>query len=86
MARSEWQFSLRGGLLATLWVAVALGCYAAITKAHQLRAPFPAEVPLTWIMMVCPFIAVGALLGRSLEGAAIGIGTVSLFWLIWQLA
>jgi hypothetical protein len=34
--------------------------------------------------MIAPFPAVGALIGRTIVGLAVGIIAVSLFWIVWS--
>ena len=82
----RFQFALKGILLATFWMAVCFSAYAMVINMHRLRVSSPYEVPLTLVMMVTPFVAVGALFGRTLLGVAIGIAALSAFCFVFYLA
>jgi hypothetical protein len=83
----RWQprFTVSSILLATLWMAACFGIWAMIREMHRQHASNPAEVPLTWAMMICPFIAVGALFRKSLWGLIVGVLAVGTFWGIFYL-
>ena len=76
---------MRGILLAIFWLAICLSALAVISGLHQRRVSSPIETPLTLVMMVAPFVAVGALFGRTLMGAAVGTIATSAFWFVWSL-
>ena len=72
-------------LWATFWMAICFASYAMIINMQRQRVSSPYEVPLTLVMMVAPFVAGGALFGRALLGAAIGIAVLCAFWSVWNL-
>ncbi len=76
---------LRGILAATFWLAVCFSIYTAITRAHRQRTPLEYEEALTWAMMILPFVATGALIGRTLLGIVVGTVAIGLFWFVWML-
>jgi hypothetical protein len=79
------QISLRGILLAIFWVAIALAIDAAHVRYARVQSKMPFEIPLTWVMMIAPFVAVGTLFGRTLIGAAVGLIAITGFWLVWSM-
>jgi hypothetical protein len=81
----EFQFQMKGILLAIFWLAICFSAYAMVIDMHRRRVSSPMEVPLTLVMMVAPVVAIGALFGRTLLGAAIGIAGLSAFWFVWHL-
>jgi hypothetical protein len=85
MQMPRFQFSMRGLLLATLWFSVCFGCFAMIDHIHRQRISTPWENWLTHLMMIAPFVAVGALFGRALVGLAVGIAALTTFWTIFYL-
>jgi hypothetical protein len=76
-------FTVRGILMATAWMAVCFGSFAVINEIHRLRVPSPYEVPLTHVMMISPLVAVGALFQRTLWGLLIGAIADVAFWFIF---
>jgi hypothetical protein len=79
------KYSIGGILAATMWMCVCFGSYAIITAFHKQHIPQPWEVLLTWVMMIAPFVAVGAVFNRTLAGLLVGILAVTLFWTIFNL-
>ena len=67
----RFQFRLRGLLCAMLWASVA---FAAWTLDNELVHQYlPLYIALMAVRILSPFVAIGALVGRSLYGLAIGI-------------
>ena len=81
----RFQFEMKGLLLATFWMAVCFSAYAVVNSMHRQRVSSPMEVPLTLVMMAAPLVAIGALFGRTLLGAAVGIAALCVFWFVWNL-
>ena len=84
MKRPLFQTSIRNLLLATFWFGVAVGSWSALHRIQVARVPSQVEVPLTWVLMIAPFAATGALIGRAKMGLAVGTLSVTLFWLVWR--
>lgn len=85
MNRYRPQFNTRGMLLATFWMAVCCASFAMVARMHRLRISSPLENILTLLMMFAPFVAIGALFGRSLLGAVVGVVALSAFWFVFFL-
>lgn len=85
MNTPQLKFSIRGILLAMTWMCVCFGAFAIITSIHKQRISTAWEGVLTWVMMVAPFVAAGAMFGRALVGLIVGLVAVKLFWVIFYL-
>jgi hypothetical protein len=85
MKRPLFQTSLKSLLLATLWCGVAIGAWSLIIRAHRENTPLASEAILTWGMLIAPFAATGAFIGRAMLGLVVGIVTVTLFWFVFWL-
>lgn len=79
------QITLRGILLATVWIAVAAACFTRIDKLHSTRTASDLEVPLTWLMLIAPFAATGALINRPILGLLVGVISVATFVVLFNL-
>jgi hypothetical protein len=79
------KYSIRGILAATMWMCVCFGSYAIITRFHNQHVSQPWEGLLTWVMMIAPFVAIGAVFNRTLAGVLVGILAVTVFWTIFNL-
>ena len=83
--RSTVQITLRGILWAVLWVSVAFAYFSAIHQMHIARTSSGLEEPLTVLMLVAPFAATGALIGRGVLGFVVGVISVAAFFFVFYL-
>jgi hypothetical protein len=63
------QFTMTGVLLATFWIAVFFGVWAAAARANEDLGFY--MLPMGYTLIVSPFLAAGALFGRAREAALI---------------
>jgi hypothetical protein len=90
MTPPRFQFTHRGMLGATFWLALSMAAWALFVElaryGHQPGLVFYWAVTFLIVGSISPFVAIGALFRRSLLGAAIGFGFCAVvylgFWLI----
>jgi hypothetical protein len=89
MQRPRFQFTLKRLLLATLWIAI---CFGGVVANRSIAPEWDFHGPklLFWYLryvtfyapLISPFIAIGALFGRSMTGAIVGFIAAAVFILV----
>jgi hypothetical protein len=87
--KPRFQFTIMGILLATFWIAVFFGAATAAARAEKDIGFY--AFPVAYALIVSPFLAAGALLGRAaalagLVGLAVLVATLALTWLAFHFA
>lgn len=80
MEKRPIQITMRGILLATFWMAVCFGILAYRTR-HRIDGDF-LDFVATYLVFGGPFIAGGALIGRTEKGLLVALGVVLLWWFV----
>lgn len=74
-----FRFSLANVLRAMAWMCVSGACFSMLREAHHQSQVLPQSVldalaiPLAFLMIWSPFVAVGALFGATKRGMLIGL-------------
>ncbi len=84
MEKPRFQFTILGILLATFWIAVFIGVWAAAARAKQ-DVGFYA-FPMGYALIVSPFLAAGSLFGRAWAAALAGLVGLAVLAAILALA
>jgi hypothetical protein len=93
--KTRFQFSLRNALVAMFWLSVCGGSFAFARKLDSepfnpwgwpLEAYLPFVHLLVLLIVGSPFIAIGALFGRTGIGAIAGLLVTSAVWLTLHAA
>ena len=71
------QFTIRGLLWATFWVAVSAACFC-YAKYHEGPASPFAVILLSSLFFMSPCLAVGFLCGRPFAGFIAGLAAIAL--------
>ncbi|MCE9552950.1 MAG: hypothetical protein K8T91_06180 [Planctomycetes bacterium] len=74
MTQPRFQFTIAGMLWATFWIAVSAGGWVMAAK-HNISLG-------VGLLIVCPFIALGALLGQTYWGMFVGVGALALLMVL----
>jgi hypothetical protein len=83
---SRFQFTIKGLLWATFWVAVAGAAWVADGLSQSLSRGESLAVLITVAQVACPIIAVGVLAERTLWGFVFGLPLGAVWLLIVVLA
>jgi hypothetical protein len=74
MEKRPWQITLRGLIWATFWAAVCFGSLVELAREITIGGDYPLGLPVIWLAVASPFIAIGVLFGKTKLGVRVGIG------------
>lgn len=80
MEKRPIQITMRGILLATFWMAICFACWACMSR-QVVTNGFMVFVA-TCLYIGSPFIAAGALVGRTANGLFVALGVVLYLWFV----
>ncbi|MCE9545303.1 MAG: hypothetical protein K8T25_07275 [Planctomycetia bacterium] len=81
MTEPRLQFSLRGILYATFWVAVFAGA-GMITRGSDAEASPLFVLGLRLVLLISPVVAVTALFERATLGLLLSVATIGVFLVV----
>jgi hypothetical protein len=73
MEKRWYQFSIRGILGATFWIAICLGCVELLRWWKAPDQHIELVVAIGAGVYLSPFIAIGTLFGHPLRGLVVGV-------------